>query len=88
MRWIAMTVVALSMLGAGQLTAGEGGYTYRTIARQDARMVRGATRYPAQIEALPARPYAWGWFGAAPRSYGGYQRDYYNGLRYSSRAGW
>ena len=62
--------------------------TYRTIAPIEARPKHGETRYRAQVQALPAQPYAWGWFGARPRSQGAWQRNYYGDVRFWSRAGW
>ncbi|MEX2185600.1 MAG: hypothetical protein WD875_02355 [Pirellulales bacterium] len=62
--------------------------TYRTIAPIQARPKQGETRYRAQVQALPAQPYAWGWFGARPRSQGAWQRGYYGDVRFWSRTGW
>ncbi len=62
--------------------------TYRTIAPIQARPKHGETRYRAQIEQLPAQPYAWGWFGARPRTQGAWQRGHYGEVRFWSRTGW
>lgn len=83
----AAAIIFAVSLAADHVRAGDTGHTYRTIAPQAARSVRGATRYESRVEPLPAKPYAYGWFGVAPRSYGGFYRDYYNGLRATSRSG-
>jgi hypothetical protein len=59
--------------------------TYRTIAPMDARPKRGETRYRAQVHQMPAQPYAWGWFGAKPRSQPSWQRGYYGNVQFWSR---
>lgn len=62
--------------------------TYRTLAPANARTKRGETRYRAEVQALPAQPYAWGWFGAKPRPQSSWQRGYYGDPRFWSRGGW
>lgn len=59
--------------------------TYRTIAPMEARPKRGETRYRAQVQQMPAQPYAWGWFGAKPRSQSSWQRGYYGNVQFWSR---
>jgi hypothetical protein len=62
--------------------------TYRTIAPAQARTKMLETRYRAEVQALPAQPYAYGWFGAKPRQQSSWQRGYYGDLRFWSRNGW
>lgn len=62
--------------------------TYRTIAPIQARPKRGEMQYRGNVQPMPAQPYAWGWFGARPRSNAAWQRGYYGDLRFWSRTGW
>jgi hypothetical protein len=78
----AVCVVASNMVSPA--SAGEPP-TYRTIAPMEARPKRGETRYRAQVQQMPAQPYAWGWFGAKPRSQSSWQRGYYGGAQFWSR---
>jgi hypothetical protein len=80
--------VGFAIAGVATVASAADPPTYRTIAPMDARQKRGEMRYPSQVQPLPRQPYAWGWFGARPRSQPSWQRGYYNDLRYWSRNGW
>jgi hypothetical protein len=85
----------LALIGAGllvtfvsSLATAANPPTYRTIAPAQARTKKTETRYRAEVQALPAQPYAYGWFGAKPRQQSSWQRGYYGDLRFWSRGGW
>jgi hypothetical protein len=79
---------ALLASSASSLAQAANPPTYRTIAPAQARTKKTETRYRAEVQPLPAQPYAYGWFGAKPRQQSSWQRDYYEGLRFWSRGGW
>ncbi|RIK73400.1 MAG: hypothetical protein DCC68_24985 [Planctomycetota bacterium] len=85
----AFTFAASLVLGTCPADAAESPPpTYRTLAPANARTKRGETRYRAEVQALPAQPYAWGWFGAKPRPQSSWQRGFYGDPRFWSRGGW
>jgi hypothetical protein len=85
---LAVGMAAILMAADASIAAAAEPPTYRTIAPIQARPKHGETRYRANVQALPAQPYAWGWFGARPRTQPAWQRGYYGDLRFWSRTGW
>jgi hypothetical protein len=85
-RIIAAICIAWAFLAA--TTSAAEPPTYRTIAPAPARTKKTETRYRAEVQPLPAQPYAYGWFGAKPRQQSSWQRGYYGDLRFWSRNGW
>lgn len=82
--WCVCAAVGTSLVAAAEPSRP----TYRTLAPAEARTKRGETRYRAEVQALPAQPYAWGWFGAKPRPQSSWQRGFYGDPRFWSRGNW
>jgi hypothetical protein len=81
-------LIAVMFVVAANCASAANPPTYRTIAPAQARTKKTETRYRAEVQALPAQPYAYGWFGAKPRQQSSWQRGYYEDLRFWSRGGW